>query len=150
MTAPYRNKAHQAAFESGQAAALAKRDRFPPYGSGSNTERFFRRAWLEGYDLTAAALTSLATPPPELGGGAGPATQLADLVECYAELTGCPLGEIRIGHEFYGALRADPVTPKFLTFQRDREHFMGIPLVRYDARRADLRRNDDGRRPLRW
>lgn len=44
------NKAHQRAYENGIQARVAGKDRFPPYGCGSNSERYFRKAWLAGFD----------------------------------------------------------------------------------------------------
>ena len=52
----YKNKAHQAAYEKGRKAAMEGRVRAAPYGCGSNSERYFRRAWLDGYDRGALEL----------------------------------------------------------------------------------------------
>ena len=55
MNAPqvFPNKAHQRAYENGISAANEGKERFPPYGCGNQTERYFRKAWLAGYDGAA-------------------------------------------------------------------------------------------------
>ena len=52
MTIPqvFPNKAHQRAYENGIRAFNDGKERFAPYGCGSNSERYFRKAWLAGYD----------------------------------------------------------------------------------------------------
>jgi hypothetical protein len=51
----YKNRAHQVAHANGMKAAMEGRDRVSPYGCASNSERYFRRAWLDGYDTGALA-----------------------------------------------------------------------------------------------
>lgn len=51
----FKNRAHQGAFRSGWQARDAGKDRTPPYGALSQTQLYFRRAWLQGYDCRAAA-----------------------------------------------------------------------------------------------
>lgn len=46
----YPNKAHQRAYANGIEAADAGKDRFPPYDCGNRSSRYFRQAWLAGYD----------------------------------------------------------------------------------------------------
>lgn len=48
--AEYKNKAHRKAFKNGQQARAAGKDRFAPYSAENNNSRYFRRAWLAGFD----------------------------------------------------------------------------------------------------
>lgn len=52
------NPAHQRAYENGVMAARNGKERFPPYSIDSNSSRYFRRAWLAGYDGAAERMSS--------------------------------------------------------------------------------------------
>lgn len=51
--AAYKNQAHRAAFANGRRACAEGKDRYAPYSADSNQSRYFRRAWLTGYDSEA-------------------------------------------------------------------------------------------------
>lgn len=47
---PFKNKAHQSAYDAGAAARSKGRPRQSPYEASSRSSLYFRRAWLAGYD----------------------------------------------------------------------------------------------------
>ncbi len=56
----YPNKGHAAAFRKGYQAFENSNTRHPPYGIDTVDSRAYRRAWLDGYDASAAATQQLA------------------------------------------------------------------------------------------
>ena len=81
MSATYKNKAHQAAFEAGQRARSEGKDRFAPYSADNRSSAYFRRAWLSGYDDAAVAAALAACVDAMLrsdpDSGLGPCTDQA-------------------------------------------------------------------------
>lgn len=55
----YRNQAHRTAFVNGLQASADGKDRFAPYSADSNQSRYFRRAWLSGYDSAGSITAAL-------------------------------------------------------------------------------------------
>lgn len=57
MNKPYKNKAHQRAYENGYKAAQHDAP-FCPYGTENSSSVYFRRAWMRGFDEASAAASA--------------------------------------------------------------------------------------------